>query len=222
VKGAVVMAAGALVAVPAAAQDHDLQQWTLLAAQGKVAGDLIVYAEVQPRVTDELGRLGQVLVRPAIGVQLRDGVTLLAGYAYVRTEPLGGTATDEHRAWQQLVWPIARAGALTVTARTRIEQRTVEGRRDLGWRFRQQVRAQAPVRPGAKLTAIAWTEPFYAFDSTDWGQRRGFDQWRTFVGMGVPVTKGLTAEPGYQNQTVFRRGADRVNHIASVNLFYRF
>lgn len=214
----------ASAAAPAAlqAQEQDLQQWTLLAATGRVSGDLVVYAEIQPRVTDNVGRLGQLLIRPAIGVQISRDVQFLAGYAYVRTEPLGRQATDEHRAWQQLIWPIYKGAGLTVTARTRLEQRSVEGFDELGWRLRQQVRAQAPLRPGSRVQAILWTEPFYAFDTTDWGQRRGFDQLRTFIGLGVPLTKKLMVEPGYMNQTVFRRGEDRSNHIASLTLLYRF
>ncbi|PAX09198.1 DUF2490 domain-containing protein [Sphingomonas lenta] len=212
-------------AFPAAAhaQEEDLQQWTLLAAQGPVSDKVVIYAELQPRFTDDVSRLGQLLIRPAIGYRLSSDVTAFLGYAYVRTEPLNGRATDEHRIFQQLSFPILKgAGGFTVTARTRLEQRTVVGADEMGWRFRQQVRAQAPIRRGGQLQAIAWTEPFYNFDTTDWGQRRGFDQVRTFIGLGVPITQGLTAEPGYLNQTVFRRGEDRVNHIASLTLFYRF
>lgn len=220
---ALAMAASAVLPAAAYAQKEDVQQWTLLAATGRVAGDVVVYAEIQPRVTDDVGRFGQLLARPAIGAQLsRDG-QLLVGHAYVRTEPLGRRATDDHRAWQQVLWTAARsAGGFTLTSRTRLEQRTAEGFDDLGWRLRQQVRAQAPIRRGGKLQAIAWTEPFYSLDSTDWGRRRGFDQVRTFIGLGVPITTGLTAEPGYLNQTVFRRGEDRVNHVANLTLFYRF
>ena len=112
----------------ARAQEQDLQQWTLLAATGKVSGDVVIWAEVQPRITDDVGRLGQLLIRPAIGYQIDRDVQFLAGYAYVRTDPLGRRATNEHRAWQQLIWPIAKGSAgLNVFARTRLEQRTVEG-----------------------------------------------------------------------------------------------
>lgn len=222
-RAALALAASAAFPAAAHAQDEDLQQWTLLAAQGPVSDKVVIYAEVQPRFTDDVSRLGQLLIRPAIGYRITPDVTAFLGYAYVRTEPLNGRATDEHRVFQQLSFPILKgAGGFTVTGRTRLEQRTVVGAEEMGWRFRQQVRAQAPIRRGGQLQAIAWTEPFYNFDTTDWGQRRGFDQVRTFIGLGVPITAGLTAEPGYLNQTVFRRGEDRVNHVANLTLFYRF
>lgn len=222
-RSALAVALAMSVPTAAHAQQEDVQQWTLLSATGRVSGDVVVYAEVQPRFTDDVSRAGQLLIRPAIGVQVDPDVQLLLGYAYVRTAPLGGRATDEHRVWQQLLWTAYRGpGGLTLASRTRLEQRTVVGADDLGWRLRQQLRAQAPIRPGSKLQAVAWTEPFYNLDATDWGQRRGFDQVRSFIGLGVPVAAGLTAEPGYLNQTVFRRGQDRVNHVASVTLAYRF
>lgn len=207
---------------PAAAQEQDFQAWFMGVAQGRVGGDLIVYAEVQPRITDDASRLGQLLLRPALGVQLGARTSVLGGYAYVRTEPLGGTATDEHRFWQQVAWPVATVGRLTLTARTRLEQRTIEGADDLGWRFRQQVRATFPVARAEGVAGVVWTEPFYNLNGTAWGQRAGFDQWRTFVGAALPVGGKVSLEPGYMNQTVFRRGEDRSNHIASLNLFYRF
>jgi hypothetical protein len=208
---------------PALGQDHDLQQWTLLATQGPLSDKLVAYAEIQPRITDDASRLGQLLIRPAIGYRVNKNLTAFLGYAYVRTEPLGGRATDEHRLFQQLSFAIYRAaGGFEITARTRLEQRSVVGADDLGWRFRQVIRAEGPVAHGSKLRAIAWTEPFVNLDTTDWGQRSGIDQWRTFIGLGLPITDRLRAEPGYLNQTVFLRGGDRVNHVLSLTLFHRF
>ena len=50
----------------------------------------------------------------------------------------------------------------------------------------------------------------------------GLCWWRNFVGVSVPIAKGLTVEPGYLNQAVFRPGEDRYDHIASMTMFYRF
>ena len=78
-----------------------------------------------------------------------------------------------------------------------------------------------PVRRGGKLSGVLFVEGFYAVNSTDWGARAGVDQVRSFVGLSIPFGKQVNLEPGYLNQTVFRRGPDRVNHVASLNLFIR-
>ena len=211
------------LALPSPAHaSEDFQTWLVGVTQGRVKGDLIVYAEVQPRFTDDASRLGQLLIRPAVGVQLTPKTSVLVGYVYVRTEPLGGRATDEHRYWQQVAWPVGTLGRLALTGRSRLEQRTIDGAGDLGWRFRQQLRATHPLGANGRVAAVVWTEPFYNLNGTGWGQRKGFDQVRSFVGAALPVAPKLTLEPGYLNQTMFRRGENRSNHVASASLFYRF
>ena len=145
----------------------------------------------------------------------------MVGYAYVRTDPETGRTTEEHRIWQQLQFAALRtkAGAPLVISRTRLEQRMIEGRDDTGWRLRQFVRLQVPIARKGAVQAVAFTEGFFNLNSTQWGARDGVDQWRTFVGVGLPVAKRMRLEPGYLNQRVFRRGEDRTNHVLSATLF---
>lgn len=203
--------------------DEDTQIWAAAVAQGAVKGDLFVFAEAQSRITDDASRAGQWIVRPAAGVRFAPDSTVLAGYAYVRTDPANGAASDEHRLWQQLQLPLLRAGdgAVLIVNRTRIEQRMFEGRDDTGWRLRQMIRVQLPIARGGAVQAIASSEGFFNLNATDWGARRGVDQWRNFVGIGLPVGKRFRIEPGYLNQRVFRRGEDRTNHAFFTTLFYR-
>lgn len=211
-----------MVATPAVAEE-DGQAWGAILAQGSIKGDLIFWAEAQTRFTDDASRLGQVILRPAIGLRLAKDTTAHLGYAYVRSDPATGAVTNEHRIWEQLIFPIARnSRGLYVWGRSRIEQRFVEGRSDTGWRLRQFVRAQMPLRRGGKVSGVVFSEVFYAANTTDFGARAGLDQWRNFVGLSLPVGKGLALEPGYLNQTIFRPGPDRSNHIFSTTLFVRF
>ncbi|HET9511904.1 MAG TPA: DUF2490 domain-containing protein, partial [Sphingomonas sp.] len=200
--------------------DEDVQAWTGVVAQGTVKGDLYVWLEGQARFTDDVGQLGQFILRPAAGVRFAPDASAIAGYAYVQTRSSAGAITREHRPWQQVQFAVLRdgAGKPIVTSRTRLEQRMVEGRTKTGWRLRQFVRAGIPMtRSGVQ--AVAFTEGFFNLNTTDFGARSGVDQWRTFVGLGLPVTKTARLEPGYLNQHVFRAGEDRTNHIVSATLF---
>lgn len=205
-----------------AAQDHDLQQWTLLVAQGPIKDDLLVQAEIQPRLTNDASRLGQFQISPAIGYRLSKKAAVYVGYMFVHTDPVDRPAFDENRIYQHIVFPLAKVGDVTVTARTRMEARTVVGAEDLAWRFRQQVRAQMPLKDDKGPLLVVWSEAFVNLNDADWGPREGMDRWRNFVGVSVPVAKGVMLEPGYLNQAVFRRGEDRFDHIASITMFYRF
>lgn len=222
-KRAVAVALAALTCASPALADEDTQLWTQANAQGSLGGRAIAYAEFQTRFTDDVSRLGQLFVRPAVGVELAEDVQALLGYAYVRTDPADGSATDEHRVWQQLSWPVyKREGGWTVNARTRLEQRTVVGAGEVGWRARHQFRATHPLgRPGG-VQALLFTEAFYAFNGADRVQREGFDQIRNFVGVSIPVGGKLSLEPGYLNQYIVRSGPNRVTHAANVVLSYRW
>lgn len=80
---------------------------------------------------------------------------------------------------------------------------------------RRLVQQLRPTVPLGRVWAILSGEPFYGFDDTEWGQRRGFDQVRTFAGIDLPLNANASVEPGYLNQILSRRGEDRMNHIAS-------
>lgn len=206
------------------AQGDDTQLWSLNVVQGRFGSRGLWYAEVQPRISDDISRRGQLLLRPAVGLRLNSRVDALFGYAYVRTDPLEARTIKEHRLWQQLQWTaVDRPGGLRIGGRSRLEQRVVEGDHDLGWRLRQQIRAQHPLTRGRGApSAVLWTEPFLQLDDTRWGARSGFDQWRTFAGIAIPVGDKLTVEPGYMQQRVAQPGRDRINDIVSINLFLRF
>jgi hypothetical protein len=181
---------------------NDHQVWGVVQGTVDLGGRATSAFDVQYRVTDGASRQGQVLIRPAIGVYLNKTTAAYLGYAFVTTDPLGGTPTDEHRVFEQLTFRIAGDGkGPTLTARTRLEQRFVEGwTGHTGWRLRQQVRGTLPL--GDRGVALVSTlEPFVSFNTTGWGQRAGFDQVRAFAGVSLPVARGSPSNPATWGNT---------------------
>ena len=221
-KSAVLLVAATYVAAtPASAADEDGNFWLAGTANVNVSEKLFLMLEGQARWTDDAEKLGQYLVRPSVSWKLGPNTSAAIGYAYVHTDPPGPAQSDEHRAWQQLSFRVAGDGkGVTLVGRTRLEQRWVERRPDMGWRLRQQLRATAPLT--GKVRGVVWSEAFLSLDDTRWGQRRGLDRWRNAVGLAIPVSKAVTVEPSYINQWVVRSGDDRVNHIANISLSARF
>lgn len=206
---------------PAHATETDEQIWLAQFSTFSVGNRWLVFTEAQARRTDGAERLSQIILRPAVGYQVSDTVSVYAGYAWVRTEPKGRVANTEHRAYQQLSLRLTGGpGKVTVASRTRLEQRFIVGRSDMGWRMRNLVRLDVPLGKG--YSAIVSGEPFVNLDTTTWGQRAGFDQMRGFVGIGVPLARGIALEAGYAGQYVNRTGIpDRMNHIGSLSLNIR-
>ena len=210
----------ALSAAPAAAAEDDGNVWLGQFATINATDKVYVRLEAQERFTNDAERLGQLLLRSLVGYRITKDVNIGAGYAFVLTDPVGPVELNEHRFYQELnVRLLSTEGGVTLDSRTRLEQRTFEEREDTQWRLRQFVQLRVPVSGNNKI--VAYTEPFIDLNETD-VQRGGLSIWRNFVGVSIPLAKGIEVVPGYLNQHVFREGQDRSDHTANVNLFMTF
>jgi len=212
-----------LAATPglAAAQtSQDEQAWINLTVQGPVAGDIVYFLEAQPRLGDGVSRLDQLILRGAVGVRVTPRLTLFQGYAHVAQPIAGGPDRNEERSFQQVTWlPPVATGELT--SRTRLEQRFRSDGDDTGWRLREMLRYELPLK-GTGVRPLGSVEAFVHLNDTDWGTRHGFDQVRTFLGVEVPIFGKSTAELGYLNQVIDQTGGrTAVNHVASISFFIR-
>ena len=206
----------------------DTGEWFAIFAQGDLervresSPNLKWWFDGHLRFLDDAGGYNQSIVRPGVGVKLTEHAVAWVGYAWVHTDPVAGLEFDEHRIWQQVTWSNTY-GQWTFAARSRLEQRFVETGDDLGWRFRQLVRAQRPFDLFPRLSFVLWDEAFFHLNDTDWGARTGFDQNRAFGGLGfkrTPEAKGRV-EFGYLNDTLdIPSGNDRTHHLLSVNFYY--
>lgn len=210
----------ALTAVPAAAAEDDGNVWLGQFATINATDKVYVRLEAQERFTNDAERLGQLLLRSLVGYRITKDVNIGAGYAFVLTDPVGPVELNEHRFYQELnVRLLSTEGGVTLDSRTRLEQRTFEEREDTQWRLRQFVQLRVPVSGNNKI--VAYTEPFIDLNEGS-VQRGGLSIWRNFVGVSVPLAKGIEVVPGYLNQHVFRDGRDRSDHTANINLFMTF
>lgn len=204
---------------PALAEE-DGNVWLGQFATVNLGKQVYVRFEAQERFTDDANRLGQLLLRSLVAYRLSTNVNIGAGYAYVRTDPVGPVLLNEHRYYQELnVRLLSTSDGLTLDSRTRVEQRTFEESDGTGWRVRQFVQLKVPVAENNKL--VVYTEPFVALNRTR-AQRDGLSIWRNFVGVSMPLAKNAEIVPGYLNQHVVRPGDDRSDHTANINLFVTF
>ncbi|MCC4233231.1 DUF2490 domain-containing protein [Sphingobium soli] len=202
---------------------QDEQFWLNLTSMGSIKDDLVYFAEIQPRVGDGISRIDQALFRGAIGWKFSPSVTLYQGFAHIVVPVEGGKDVNEERSFQQINWTLGKPWAGELSSRTRLEQRWRSDGDDMGWRLREMLRYEKPLKPGSDaLNALVYAEGFIALNDTDWGVRGGFDQLRSFIGAEVGLPGASTLEVGYLNQVINQSGGDtRVNHVASVTLFFR-
>ncbi len=206
---------------PATAQIQDTQLWATVGATVPISGPLSGGLEYSLRTGDNNAQLSTTFVRPSLSYKVSKSVNAKIGYVWIVVHPDGGATSRERRLFEEVTWNLGHAVGGTWGLRTQIEQRFVEGRRDVGWRLRERLRLSAPLR--ARGPSLVFTSEFvFALNTTDYGARAGFDQTRNFVGISVPIGQHATAEAGYMNRYSLRSGAaDRDDHIFPVTLSYR-
>ena len=174
--------------------------------------------DTQYRYFDRAGGLTTVLIRPSIGYELQPGLAVFAGYGYFESELAGGSTRHENRIFEQLSWSALRRDWGTLSLRTRLEQRYIQGADDAGLWLRQMIRLDVPVGVGRDHRFVLSMEPFFDLRDTDWGAESGFLQNRSFIGLNVKAAKKLRIEAGYMNLYVRRRAAENLaNHLLVVN-----
>ena len=215
-------AAIALAAAPVTAQAaiDDLQQWSTVSVQGKLADKVNGTAEIVGRFTDDIGRLGQLEMRALIGTPISKKVTVSVGFVHVITYAKTGRDTLEETPFAQLNWNMGKLFGGALSSRTRLEDRFQRGASGMALRARSQVKWSMPLKDKGPNLVLS-VEPFYSFNRTS-AVRPGIDQVRTFAGVNFKLSKHAEMDVGYLNQYLNRATGDRSNHTLSVSLAYKF
>jgi len=202
-----------VVSSPARAQQVDTQAWEQLNVVIPIAPKLRVTLEEIARTSDRQGGVYTSEFGGLIGWQLAKGIELGVGYRYVSYYN-GNTASDENRLRQQLVFTSGR-----FAGRLRLDERFSLSGGEIGFRVRPLLRYNLPIATnGVKL--FVSHESFLLPNSTNWGQRAGYERMRNILGISVPLNKAVTADVGYLNQYRFARYGARaqMDHAPSVQL----
>lgn len=180
-----------------------------------------VLAEYQWRRVDGLKSWQQSLLRGGIQYKFKNGLNVLAGYAWTETFPYGeyppaaSQPVPEHRIYQQVMWN-GNIGRLMLNHRGRLEQRFVgvlnpaaTGEREVTkWlylnRLRYQLRAVMPLNHATMLDktfyAAAFDEIFIGFGKNV--NVNVFDQNRVGLAAGYKLNSRFSFDFVVFNQTV--------------------
>lgn len=207
------LAVSALLIAPAAhAQVEDTQLWTQTNMNIPIAKRARITMEGIARGSDRLGGLYQTEVGILVSRKLSKHIELGAGFRHVGSHS-GNRADDEDRLRQHVVFTYGR-----MSGRFRIDERFHPDGPEIGFRIRPLIRYNHPI--GKRWALFVSHESFIMPNSTDWGQRSGYDRMRNIAGVVVPVLKNATADVGYLNQ--YRPGRDgsrpQMDHALSIQL----
>ena len=205
--------------------DHGYQTWFSAFAHGPMKGNAWFWTDAHLRFYETF-EPAAALLRPGVSWRARPKLFLTAGYGWTPSWKRPGDQldfTDEHRAWQQIMWtPKSTTDGTSAILRGRLEQRfRPADHADTGLRLRFMWRGQVPLSRHRSVFFVLWDELFVAINEAQWGQRPGVDQNRLFVGVGWQVRpKIVRMELGYTNVWLTRDGPDPVNHVMALNTFF--
>jgi hypothetical protein len=200
-----------LWAAPAVAQQEDEQLWLQTNTVVPLDGNTRVTLEQIARFSDRQDGLYTTEVGALIGQRVSKQFELGFGYRHVAFYN-GNTAADENRFRQQVLGTFGR-----LSTRFRIDERFHPDGDEVGIRIRPLVRYNQPV--GDKgLAVFVSHESFFIANTTKWGQRRGYERMRNWLGLVLPISPAMSADVAYLNQYRFARGGARAQSEHALNL----
>lgn len=210
--------------------NQDFRLWSPIFMTAKLPNSFLAHLEVQPRFADldEDGHIDQLLLRPAVGYQLTEHLSLWQGYAWVgnynqRHTPPQSPFFDESRIYQQVLYT-RKFESFKIVSRTRLEERWIEHVDGTAVRFRTMLRGQYPLPMVPEWALVAADEIFIHLNTVgSRGPEAGFDQNRVFVGINRTFSKYFNMDIGYQNQLLNSRSipnlANQMNHVILFQFF---
>ncbi|MFT3700053.1 MAG: DUF2490 domain-containing protein [Kofleriaceae bacterium] len=188
--------------------NNDVQLWpaaTIVVSNDHVAltGDGVL------QVTDDVSHPSAFLLRGMVAYRPSESWSIGGGYTVVISD-IG----VEQRIVEEVMYRASRSN-LTLTSRSRMEQRLCTCGTGVATRLRQLVRVDVP-----RARLVGWTEAFLALDGTEWSGRSGLSAILTFIGPRISLSNAIALEPGYLNFTSFDPFVTR--HIAAVFAVAKF
>jgi hypothetical protein len=153
------------------------------------------------------GQLAAFVIRPKLSFEVNERLEVSGGYRYSQAIRTGADQV-EHRLWQQAEYDLFEAWGGEFSARTRLEQRYREGGSGTGWRVRQRIGLDYPLK-GTGLTLSLSEEIILGLNTTEWGNDSGLQESRSRAGLEWMMA-GTEWELGYLQRD---RDGETSDHI---------
>ena len=230
-----VVGAGAEVLAADSTLSNDFRLWTPVFLTAPISQSFIGYAEVNPRLGDDVSDLNQLILRTALGYKLSETWSVWQGYAWNTVYDNAANKdefTGEHRIYQQLTYKdkfefLEAFPFIKIQSRSRLEERWIDHIEGTALRARTMLRVDVPLPQLPDWSFVTFEEIFFNLNGLMGNKgvvapEAGFDQNRWFIGFNRQFTKQINVDFGYQMQIVNTRRDQLVNQINNcimINLF---
>ena len=210
---------GATLCLAGSDLKQDFRLWAPVYLNFPIAGPVKGFLEANPRLSDDVSQIDQLLLRSAVGYQLTPTTSLWQGYAWVTNyEP---NYTQEHRLFQQLIYS-TKFSTFQLLSRSRLEERWIQNTSGTALRARTMLRVNFPLPTYPALALVAYDEIFIHLNTIRQGPTAGFDQNRAFLGINYTLSPNFNIDAGYQLQlinTALSGLANQANNMILLQFF---
>jgi hypothetical protein len=201
--------------------NQDFRLWSPVYLTVALPSSFLAYMEVSPRFSNDVSDLDQIVLRPALGYELTENLSIWQGYAWVSNyQP---SHVEENLVYQQLMYGREVAN-FAILSRTRLEERWIEHVDGTAVRFRHMLRGMYPLPSAPAWALVVYDEIFVNLNTVGTrGPAAGFDQNRFFLGINRTFSTQFDVDVGYQNQLLNSRSipelSNQMNHTILIQFF---
>lgn len=203
-----------LFALPAWSVRSINKSWSSLTLTGNY--DHFLYnIEPQLRIFEQRNPFQQFLTNTGGGYNLSPNWEAWLGQTFttISQDAIPGSV-DEYRIWQQLVWN-KKLTTMTLTCRTRVEERRSFGFSD--WAFRLRERAWLNIPLTENLSIDLADEVLVNLNAAQWITTSTWDQNRASIGLVQQLSQSWFLMVGYMNQYLFVTNNPQSDHVLLLN-----
>ncbi len=206
--------------VSLSAIEQDANKWTTLHLNWKFDDGWLAGIGIHNRVGDGLGTFRRMRYRLLAGKRISERTTLQVGLDRIENY---SPSNHEDRTWQQYEYAFPEWGRLSLSFRTRVEQRFIQGVSGPIIRSRHMISGTYPLDQAGKWYAVAWEELFVNWNRQQEWPQNWFAQNRLFAGLGYNIGARNKFEFGYQGRYMeLDDRPQRLDHIIFLQWFHDF
>jgi len=199
--------------------DHDFRLWSPVYLTVRFPSSFLGNMEVHPRFGENVSEFNQLVVRPVLGYQLTDHLSIWQGYTWVGT--YRPRFAEEHHSIQQLIYR-RQFSFFELLSRFMLEERVIGGADGTALRARTLMRVDVPIPQAPEWAFVLYNEILVNVNSVRNGPQEGFDENRFVAAMNRQVTDQISMDFGYQMQAQNKANpglVNQMNHILLVQFF---
>lgn len=172
--------------------------WNQFFWQGPQPWKVRPFMEIQQRMGGDISRIEHLLYRPAIMYAVDEDISLWLGYGWTPLFDVANSSfQSEQRFWQQYAHSFHLNDRMSLSTRTRLEERFIPEATGTGWRARELIRFHYAFDDAKKWQLAIWDELFWQLNAISPSVIEGFNQNRIFIGSFIEVYENLNLEIGY-------------------------